>query len=182
LVQGVEASGASHASTKDSLPPLAFRLPPSCSSFSFHLLSFRGEGSSEATREAVYLTRGVRLCLLGGEGAKSGTPPPRYSPKYQNEPEKYFRISKNAQKRTRERTRTNPSEPWSESPKSFRIDKASRVGDKGNGKRTRNEPEARVAGSRQIGDPIVPNEAGMLLILQPLLFLEFRESRNVVDK
>jgi hypothetical protein len=32
-------------------------------------------------------------------GAKSGTPP-GYSPKCKNEPEKYFRINKNAQKRT----------------------------------------------------------------------------------
>jgi hypothetical protein len=56
-------------------------------------------------------TKEVSFCSYSLDRAKavSGNPrPPPYSPKTQNEPEKLFRINKSDQKRTRERTRTNP--------------------------------------------------------------------------
>jgi hypothetical protein len=99
-VPRVEVSGTSHASASDWLLPSAVRTSPSCSSsLSLHLLSLRDEGVREAAREPVHLTSEVTSCFSGSR-PKSGTPP-GYSPKYKNEPEKCFRISKSAQKRTR---------------------------------------------------------------------------------
>jgi hypothetical protein len=116
-------------------------------------------GSAEATapgllltlaREPLGITRHrmktvARLQKLNRREAESrasrrrdsiGTPPPRYSPKIKNEPEKCFRINKSAQKRTRERTRTNPSRQSAAKAKAFRISDAFRRGFRQNAKRT----------------------------------------------
>jgi hypothetical protein len=63
--------------------------------------------------------------------------PPGYSPKTQNEPEKCFIINESTQKRTRERTRTNPGGQGPRSRKSFKVRKAFFGKLKTNPKRTR---------------------------------------------
>jgi hypothetical protein len=129
---GVEASGASHASADDWLLPPAFH-PSCCSSLRFHILSFCDGGARVALGECLPCR--VTSCFSGRPSAKSGTP--GYSPKTQNEPEKCFIINESTQKRTRERTRTNPGGQGPRSRKSFKVRKAFFGKLKTNPKRTR---------------------------------------------
>jgi hypothetical protein len=139
VLLGLEASGDNHASASNRLPPPALRLSLPCSS---PVLTYRlavAKVSAKLRRRLHSLRAGSHRAFRFGEGRKSGTP--RYSPKTQNEPEKYFRISNNSQnepenepERTRASDEANRRSP-SESTKRLRWAREQT-------KRTRNEPDA----------------------------------------